>query len=173
MAISLQNLPGGAQAIWTAFAAQLTSLGVSLPERQYRAAGSMIVWDGEQFTVALMGIDQGDPGLAIGQSFTPPTAAHYHAAFSVNLVRHITVVSTEGFADMSIPSAVEQDADGTNLLSDAAALIIAAQQIHQQCSTQPGGIVDPGQGFLIGPLAPLGPEGGLAANRLLITVSLS
>jgi hypothetical protein len=173
MAISLSNLPSGAKQIWTAFAAALTELGVSLPERQYRAAGSMIVWDDEQFTVALMGIAQGQPGVEFGGTYIPPSAATYHASFSVNLVRKITVFRDEGTGDMEIPTPEQQDSDGANLMSDGAALILAAQAIHEACSQAPGGIVDPGQGFVIGPLAPLGPEGGLAANRLLISLSLS
>lgn len=168
MSISLQNLAGGANQIWAAFATELEALGVILPERQYRAAGSMIVWDGEQFTVALMGIDQGDPGVAQGTTFIPPSAAHFHAAWSVNLVRTITTMASEGFVDMEIPTAAEQDADGVSLMGDAAALLLAAQAVHES-----GAVTDPGQGFVIGPLAPLGPEGGLAANRLLITLSLS
>lgn len=169
MPISLTDLAGAGERILAAFVTQLTALGVALPERQYRAPGSLIAWDGEQLTVCLMSIDPGEPGIAQPQTFIPPSAAHYHATWSVNLVRAIATVNADSFsAGVEVPTSVEIDADGSVLMADAAALILAAQQIHQQQL-----LVDPGQGMVIGPLAPVGPEGGLAASRLLISLSLS
>ena len=163
MAGSLADPASTADELLTQFAAALTSLGVTLPQRQYRAPGQVIVWDGEQMTVALMGVDQGQPGQTFGQSFVP-AAANYHLVFSVNLVREIagmTDLGTEG-----IPDAATMDSDGLATMGDAAALIKAAQQIHQTYM-----VTDPGMGFVVGPLQTLGPEGGLAACRLLLTMS--
>lgn len=165
---SLLDLPGAGRLMLAAFAAQLAAQGVALPDRQYLAPGSLIVWDGEQLTVCLMSIDQGDPGMTIASTFIPPTAAHYQAAFSVNLVRKVAVINTEGFAGVEIPTAAQLDVDGGALVADAAALILAGQAIHEA-----GTLTDGGQGCVIGPLAPLGPAGGLAGSRLLITLSLS
>ena len=164
---SLQDLPGVADQFLALFAAQLTAQGVELPARQYRAPGSMIVWDGEQLTVCLMGIAQGQPGLAFAQTYVPE-ALNVYASFSINLVRAITVMNTEGFEAMEIPTAGATDADGVTLINDAQALILAASEIHRKYA-----ITGPGEGFVIDGLQPLGPEGGLAASRLLISVSLS
>lgn len=163
----LQDLPGVAEQILSLFADQLADQRVALPARRYVAAGSMIVWDGEQMTVCLMGISQGQPGQAFGATYVPE-ALNLYATFSVNLVREITVINTEGFAAMEIPTAQEQDADGRATISDAQALIIAASQIHRQYL-----LTGPGEGFVIDGLQPVGPEGGLAATRLLISLSLS
>ncbi len=164
---SLQDLPGVAEQILALFAAQLTEQGVSLPERQYVAAGSLIVWDGDQMTVALMNVGQGQPGQAFAQTMIPE-AVTFFASFSVNLVREIQVVNTEGFAAMEIPTAEEQNTDGQATIGDAQALILAASAIHR--AHRLSGV---GEGFVIDGLQPVGPEGGLAASRLLISVSLS
>jgi hypothetical protein len=164
---SLQDLPGVAEQFLAVFGAQLTAQGVTLPDRQYVAAGSMIVWDGEQLTACLMGITQGHPGAAFAQTYVPE-ALNLYASFSVNLVRKISVVNTEGFAGMEIPTAAELDADGQTLIADAQALILAASEIHRAHL-----LTGPGEDYVIDGLQPLGPEGGLVASRLLISVSLT
>jgi hypothetical protein len=164
---SLLDLPGFAEQVLSDFAAQLTGQGISVPERQYVTPGSMIPWDGEQFTVTLMGIDQGQPGQGQAQSQVPQAVAYY-ASFSLNLIRKVPVISTEGFAAQSVPTAEDLDASGQTFIADAAALILAASRIHTAYLETP-----PGEGFVAGPLQPVGPEGGLAGSRLLLTVSLS
>ena len=161
---SLTNLPGLADQILAAFAAQLTAQGVDLPERQYRQAGSMPVWDGEQLTTGLMGIAQGQPGIGHQQTFAPE-ALNLYATFFVLLVRSVQVISTEGFASMEIPTPDQQDADGVTAMTDAQALVIAASEIHQQYL-----LTEPGEGFVIDGLQPLGPEGGMAATLSLIHI---
>lgn len=164
---SLQALPAVAEQLLSLFAAQLTSQGVTLPERRYVAPGSQIVFDGEQMTVCLMGMAQGQPGQGYGQTMVPEALTIW-ASFSVNLVREVSVVNTEGFAAMEIPTMAEQDADGQAAIGDAQALILAASAVHRSYA-----LTGPGEGFVIDGLQPIGPEGGLVANRLLISVSLS
>jgi hypothetical protein len=164
---SLANLPATADLILALFTAQLKAQGVHLPDRQYRQAGSQPVWDGEQLTTGLMGIAQGQPGLAYPQTFVPE-ALNLYATFFVLLIREIVVINTEGFTGMEIPTALEQDADGVALISDGAQLVIAASAIHLARS-----LVENGEGFVIDGLQPLGPEGGLSGSRLLLSVSLT
>lgn len=169
MALSLTDLPGASKRILTAFAAQLAIQGVQLPDRQYVTPGSTPVWDDEQLTVSLMNIAQGDPGLEHPGVFFPPQAAHYYGAWSVNLVRRVTVINVEGAtADFEVPTVDEMGGDGQTLIADAGQLVLAAQALHTA-----GMLADSGQGMAIGPLAPVGPSGGLAGSRLLISLSLS
>jgi hypothetical protein len=164
---SLTDLPGLAEQILAVFGAQLTALDVDLPERQYVAAGSQIVWDGEQMTVALMGITQGQPGLGQASTMVPQRITTY-ATFSVNLVRSVTVINTEGFTLGEIPTADEQDADGKHTITDAQALMLAGISLAENHL-----LAGVGEGFVIDGLQPLGPEGGLVASRLLVSLSLS
>jgi hypothetical protein len=164
---SLANLPATADLILALFTAQLKAQGVRLPDRQYRQAGSQPVWDGEQLTTGLMGIAQGQPGLAYPQTFVPE-ALNLYATFFVLLIREIVVINTEGFTGMEIPTALEQDADGVALIGDGAQLVIAAAKIHLARS-----LTENGEGFVIDGLQPLGPEGGLSGSRLLLSVSLT
>ena len=171
---SLTDLPGTAEKLLAAFVAQLEAQDVELPERRYRAPGSMIVWDGEQMTVALMGIDQGQPGVVIAQSMVA-SALSLSAQFSINLVRQVTGLQADKPFSASIPDEDVMDGDGVVMLGDAAALIRAASEIHAQDSNTGGkafGVISPGESFVIGPLQPLGPEGGLAGTRLLISLSV-
>ena len=175
---SLATLPADAEKILNLFAAQLTSQGVELPERQYVQPGSMAVWDGEQMTAGLMGIMQGEPGLAMAQTFVPGSA-HYHAQFFVILIRQIAVMNTESFETLEIPTAAQQDSDGQASMGDSAALLIAGEAIHRApIGATPGAPTSPaltgsGEGYVIDGLQPLGPEGALAGNRLLLSISLS
>lgn len=165
---SLADLPGTAAQILAAFVTQLKAQkGFSLPERRYVAPGSQIVWDGEQFTVALMGIDQGQPGAGFGGSFVPE-ASNFFVQFSVNLVREVQALQADGPGLGMVPSDGEMDEDGQTSLGDATVLMLAATAIHQAYV-----ITGPGEGMVIGPLQPLGPEGGLVATRLLLSLSLT
>ena len=164
---SLQTLPAVAEKILSLFTAELTAQGVTVPSRRYVTPGGLIPWDTDQLTVSLMSVDQGQPG--IGDTTTMiPQAVVFYASYSVNLIRAIPVVNTEGFAGTQLPTAAELDESGQQLQTDAGALLLAAAAIHIGYT-----LTDPGQGFVIGPLQPVGPEGGLAGSRLMLTISLS
>ena len=164
---SLANLPQTAQLLLSLFEAQLTKQGVKIPERVYVPPGALPVWDGEQLTVSLMGIGQGQPAAQEPQSFIPQ-AVNYYATFSVNLVRAITMISTEGFITGEIPTAAQMGADGAVLLADAAALIQATSAVHTAYT-----LTTPGEGFAMEGLMPIGPAGGLAGMRVLLSFSVN
>ncbi|HWF25174.1 MAG TPA: hypothetical protein VG275_06995 [Solirubrobacteraceae bacterium] len=167
MSASLTDLSGFAARVLSAFDAQLAQQGVSLPSRQYVTPGSMVPWDGEQLTVSLMGIDQGRPGGTVTTSIVPQ-ATIFYASFSVNLIRAIPTINTEGFSAGETPTAEDLGASGGQLLDDAAQLVLAASAFHQAYL-----LSDPGVDFVVGPLSPVGPEGGLAGSRMLLSLSLS
>lgn len=164
---SLPDLSGTAARILAVFAEHLEALGVTLPDRQHVAPGAVPVWDGEQLVVHLSTIQQGQPGAEIGTTMAP-TAVTFVAQFAVTLVRSVQSLQPDGPLAAMIPGDADISADGAMVLGDAAAVIRAAAEIHGSYD-----LAGPGEGFVIGPLIPLGPQGGLAANRLLLALSLT
>lgn len=164
---SLKTLPADAEKLLSLFVQQLKTLGITVPDRVYVTPGSMLAWDGEQLTVTLMGIDQGKPGVAQTQTMHPSTRILY-ASFAVNLMRAVSTLNDMAPLDGAVPDAATLDAEGQTLVGDAAALILAADAIHAS-----GKFVQVGVDFAVGPLQPVGPEGGLSGSRLLVSVSLS
>lgn len=168
---SLADLPAVLERALDLFSSQLLGQGVEIPERRYVQAGSMPVWDGEQMTVGLMGIAQGQPGHGYAGTFIPE-ALNLYATLFVLVIRPVASIQDDGTAEMEIPTAQEQDEDGKSLAADAQALVLAASNIHRASMTGQG-LTGPGEGFSIDGLQPLGPEGGMAGNRLLLSISLS
>lgn len=158
------NLPDTAQKILSAFSAQLEAQAVDLPERQYVSPGNIAVWDGEQLVVNLQDVLQGQPGAPYAGTYGPGSE-NLSAQFSVAIVRKIPVVSSG--RGPKIPSAKKISEAGFEAMEDAEALVKAAVAIHST-----NAITGLGQGFSIDPCSTLGPEGGLAATRLLLTISL-
>jgi hypothetical protein len=164
---SLRDLPTGAHEVLDAFVRQLERADVEVPERRYVAPGVAVVWDGEQFSCNLQQIIQGQPGIPSLTTAIPPASRVFAAQWALSLVRAVPALETDGPVSELIPNADEIDEAGSQAMLDSAQLILAAQQIHE------GYVLSrPGQGFAIDGCTTLGPEGGLAAARLLITVSL-
>lgn len=151
------------------FAAQLQERGVELPERQHFAPGQIPAADGEQLVGNLVDVHQGQPGAPVGGTMHP-SAVQFSATFSVGLLRAIPIIQGDGGGsiDLDIPSSAEIDAAGQLYLSDAEGLLKSCQAIHQSYA-----VTDPGMGFAIDGLQTLGPDGGLAGVKVLLTVSLS
>lgn len=163
---SVAALGETAQQILATFAAQLEAQGVTLPERQYVAPGALVPWDGEQLVVNLQQIQQGQPGAPFLATPQPASATVLAAQWAVSLVRPAPMIESEPL--QQIPSAEDIGVAGSEGMLDAAQLVLAAVAIHAAHS-----LTGPGQGFAIDGCSPLGPEGGLFANRLLFTLSLS
>ncbi len=164
---SLLDLPGAATRILATFTTHLEALGVDVPERRYVAPGTLIPWDGEQLVVNLQQIQQGQPGAEIGTTYVPQ-ATNLQAQFSVSIVRPVPALNADGPLVAMIPDSTQIGEAGTVFMSDAAALVRAALEIHTAYA-----LTGPGEGFVIGPCIPLGPEGGHVGYRMLITLSLS
>jgi hypothetical protein len=164
---SLRDLPAGGREVLAAFERHLQALGVELPERRYVAPGNLPVWDGEQLVVNLQQVLQGQPGAPSLQPARPPQIRVFAAQWALTLVRSVPALEVDGPVAEAIPDSPEMEEAGSEALADAAALLLAAQAIHEAYE-----LTTPGQGFSIDTVRPLGPEGGLAANQLLITISL-
>ena len=165
---SINDLGATAEAILNAFATQLELQGVELPKVQYVAPGSMIAWDAPSLTVALETITQGQPGAPFGQTYQIGTVTELSASFGILLIREIPALTSEGSLDDMIPSQFVLDTAGQSILGDAANLVKAAIAIHDKYL-----ITSPGEGFVIGPITPLGPQGGMAGHKLNLEISLS
>jgi hypothetical protein len=163
---SLAGLPQTAAKLLADFIAQLEQLDVEIPERRYVASTPIPVWDGEQLTVSLSGMSQGQPGAGFGGTFHP-SALNQFAQFAVQIVRKVSVLQADGPFRSTIPTGDEINADGLVTMGDAAALWTAAARLH---FTYAEGM--PGTGFEVGPLQTVGPEGGLAGVRLLLSLTV-
>lgn len=160
------NLGATAQSILGAFGEQLEAQGVTLPDRRYVAPGQGIPWDGEQFVVVLQYVQQGQPGRPMAQSFMPGSES-FTAQFAVAIVRGVPALSGEGPLGPQIPSDQELGEAGAAAMDDAQALTEAGVAVHANST-----VTGLGMGFVVGPVAPVGPDGGLAGHRLLIDLSL-
>lgn len=151
----------------TLFEAQLEAQGVELPkDRRYIGPGVLPAWDGEQLTVNLQQLTQGRPGAPFVGTYISG-AETLQAQFAVSLVRVVPALEAEGQLEAMIPEAGELSASGEQTITDAEALMDAAVAIHAANT-----LVEQGKGFAIDGVSPMGPEGALACNRLLFTVSL-
>lgn len=165
MGASLADLSATASRILTLFEAQLEGLGVHLPDRRHVAPGQIPAWDGDQLCVNLVTVSQGQPGAPAATPFRP-SAVSFYAIFGVSIVRWVHVIDGEGPIDLIAPTSQQIGEDSQRSLLDAAALIHAASNIGLD-----GSLVDGGEG-LVYEIKTTGPEGGLAANQLLLTLSV-
>jgi hypothetical protein len=164
---SLRDLPAGAHEVLDAFVRELERADVEVPERRYVAPGVVPVWDGEQFVCNLQQILQGQPGIPSLTTPVPPAARVFSAQWALTLVRSVPALETDGPVAELIPDAEEIGEAGDLAMNDSAALLLAAQRLHEGYV-----LTRSGQGFSIDGLGTQGPEGGLAGTRLLISVSL-
>ncbi len=163
--MKLATMGESAKALLYAFVTELTSLGVDVPDAYYVAPGE-IPWDGESLVLSLSDISTGQPGQPIGSSIQTVDAIETTVTLAVELIRP---TATEGYlgGPLGLPSIEAMENDGVNALNDAGALYQAAINIKGK-----GQIVSRGAGFVIGQCVPIGPNGGLAAMRLELALSV-
>jgi hypothetical protein len=155
-----------AQALLSAFSAQLKAEGVAVPSRRYVAPGQKTVWDGEQFAVCLQDIVRGQPGAP--QTTTSwPVPTVLAAVFVIELVRPAPMLDNEAISEAMIPDEAELTSAGLGTLADAQSLVKAALVVQQSHT-----IAEAGMGFAIDGCSTLGPEGGFSATALRLTISL-
>lgn len=163
--MKLVGLGESASALLAAFVTELLVIGIDVPEAVYVAPGQ-IPWDGPSLTISLGYVAIGQPGQPDSQSLISTSQIETTATLYLELIRE---VSTFGYGSgiVGLPTQEAMDVEGTQALDDAGAMVAAA--IAVKASSQ---IVSLGAGFAIGQCLPIGPEGGLAAMRLELTLSI-
>jgi hypothetical protein len=160
---SLAELPGTADAILAAFADQLETGKVEVPERRYVHSGIEPAWDGPQLTVGLIGIQQGQPGGQIIQSVNP-RAVHFYGQWRVILLR---TAPTLGDGPVMLPSETDLGDSGAEAMNDIAALVKAFSELHL------GNVLTgAGEGMVLAACRPLGVQGGIAGSELVLEMTL-
>ena len=149
------------------FIAEFEILGANVPSECYVASGS-VPWDGESLTVSFGSIGQGQPGAAFGGTFPAAIPTNMTATMFVQVLREVPIVQDSPSGHVIIPTLAQMTTAGQQGFDDASALATAAIQIHAKYL-----ITDPGEGFVISDVIPIGPDGGLAGVRLSIQVSLT
>lgn len=164
----LTELDRSAANLLEQFATQLAAIdGFDLPETQYVVPANA-PWDGPALAVELGPIVQGQPGMPIATGFIVAQVSNFTATFYVQLLREVPGLSVQGQIIEMIPDSDVMFAAGEAYMRDSSALIQAAIAVHAAFTA-----TSPGEGFVIGPLVPLGPFGGLVGQRLSLEFSLS
>jgi hypothetical protein len=165
--VKVNALASQCEALLNDFATQLTALGVTLPPMKFVWAG-VVAWDGPSLSLALGGITQGQPGATVAGTFTPAIVSNFSIGLDVMLLRKVAAINYDSDdVNAVLPTPEELDASGQGLMTDAAGLLLAAVNIHAANL-----ITDPGMGFEVVSVTPLGPDGGMAGTKLSLTVSL-
>jgi hypothetical protein len=141
----------------------LVQQGIVVPDRQYVAPGSDLVFDCEQLTVRLTRIIPGMQG-----SDTPvPAVTHRRLRKScelfVTMVRCIPTMHNDG----SPPKVAEYEPATQVMFNDAIALRIVLEDIEHKHL-----LVPPNVPVSVGELRTVGPLGGFAANEMMYSVEL-
>ena len=163
--MQLVGLGNAASNYLTAFASELANHVATVPDAVYVAAGE-VPWDGEALVLSLGAIAQGVPGRGAAQSFRTAEETISVATFHVELIR---TVSTAGYmgGPLGLPSEWAMDNEGVDALNDAGAMTYTAIILKGQ-----GVPVALGVDYSIGSCVPIGPNGGLAAMRLELVISI-
>jgi hypothetical protein len=166
--VRLSALGESVSELLDAFIEQLNAIpGYLMPPSSYVGAGE-IPWDGPGLYVYLGSTGVGQPGAPQSQNIPSTKAIFQTIAVYVMIIRP---ASTFGYGSSEMPMNVSDEqlnAEGIQLITDAGALIQAALNIkkaHQIVSA-------PQAGFVIGPIIPIGPLGGMAAMRLTLELSV-
>lgn len=158
----LSDLGQSAQELLEAMAAAMVENNPNfpLPGNQYVGAGE-IPWDGPGLYVYVAGGLTGQPGRPITTNVASASGITFSVAFYVMLIRSVSTYGYFASGELDIPSDADLGAEGQQAVMDAGALLAAAAVVKANKS-----VVTNSQGFVIGQVAPVGPQGGLAAMRL-------
>jgi hypothetical protein len=166
--VRASDLGQSANDLLEAFKEQLALVpNFTLPGNQYVGAGE-IPWDKPGLYVYLGDASTGQPGKPETQNIGSSRGIFYRVSFYVMILR---VVATFGyFNDGGVSTAPDAvlNANGTQAVRDAGALLQAAAAIKASDTI----VSSQNAGFVVGQLTPLGPQGGMAAMRLLLDFSI-
>ena len=171
MGVTFDSLPTAGPTLVTLFVQKLQALGIVLPAfgtgkiAAYFVNGPDAAVDQECLRVAFQTITMGMPSQPDSRPVLP-SQMQFYAAFGVELWRSVPTLET-GLPASALPLPLAIQNSGIELVKDAAALVTAAAQIKAEYL-----LTDYGTPFAIGPIEPVTPAGGLAANRLQLSFSI-
>lgn len=139
--------------------------GVELPDRQGFVPGDVVPWDGPELVLNFMGMGRGQPTSTVAAQTSPliPQETILYYEFRLTLLREVTVPTGKGNPPR-LPSIAKLSDDYVTIATDTALVARTMNQLHASYRIVPAGIP-----FGWGPVAPLGPEGGLAGNVCPVT----
>jgi hypothetical protein len=166
--VNASTLGTSCQELLDAFIDEMSQIqGFNVPPNSYVGAGD-IPWDGEGVYLYLGGTFSGVAGRP--QTTNIPAVQGVLTAITLYLMI-IRAVPTFGFFTSGDPAPASDDqlnGAGVQSMNDAGALIIAAIAIKKA-----GNFTNSKQAsFVIGATNSIGPEGGLAAVRLQLDISI-
>ena len=82
-------------------------------------------------------------------------------------MRPIPGLSNEAIAEAMLPTEAALTESGLTAITDAQELMKAGLAVQYDRT-----VTEVGMGFALGPCTPIGPEGGFAATRLTVEISL-
>jgi hypothetical protein len=166
--VQASNLGAGAQEMLDAFHDTILTINPEypLPGGLYFGAGE-IPWDGPGLYVyAGMGYT-GQPGQPQNTNIVSVHAMVRCQSFYVQLIREVSSFGYQRGDWIDIPPDTDLNAQGLQAINDAGMLVAAATKIKFNDQ-----LVATAAGFVVGEVMPIGPDGGLAAMRLLIDLSI-
>lgn len=139
----------------------LSSRGVSVPLMRYVGGGALPAYDGEQVTVNVRAVTDGQP--LIGQQNADPYIVMQYAALAIAIVRDNfpTDIPTAGAPLRALKAASKQQIEDMGQLR-AVLIDIRADQT----------LVDDSTPFLIPDVTSEGPEGGVVATVCIVQIAL-
>jgi len=166
--MKLSDLGSSANDLLDSFAEQLALIpGFTLEGNRYVAAGE-VPWDKPGLYLYVGAGNTGQPGAPQGQNIQSAQGLVFSVSFFVMILR---TVATYGYwNDGGVNPAPDNilNANGTQAVRDAGALLSCAAKIKKQDLA----VKSQSAGFVIGQVLPLGPQGGMAAMRLQLDVSI-
>lgn len=142
---------------------QLTSMGVSIPDRVYVAPALDIAFDCEQLTVHLARIISNFQGGDTPYPVVTHAKQRKSAELFVTLVRCVPTMNDDG----TPPSVGDLQASAEVLVNDMFCLRRAVEQIEHQHLLLPINVP-----ATVGPAQSMGPSGGVAAAQVMYTAEI-
>lgn len=154
------SLYATARAVLDALTVAYQGDGIDLPERRYVTPGVQPAYDGEQVTVTVLALRNGQPG---NETQVPrfACAGPLYASLRVEVIRCTPTVDEDGYA----PEAADLDASAMLVLSDVESLTRHLPGIAQTIAGQ-------GSPVLVANAVPVGPDGGYAGAQVDLDLPL-
>lgn len=139
--------------------------GWEKPQGSYVGAGQ-IPWDGPGVYCSIGTTSLGQPGVPTSGNLQTPKVMFTTVTFYIMIIRNCA--SFGYYTQNQPPYEGDLNREGIQSMNDVGALIQAAKDLRKD----PDIVGNRQAGFTVGPVEPMGPEGGLSANRISVELSI-